>query len=90
MARVPEETFEEGTEIVRVYLAGSLKEAKSAQDALDAAGVDYAAAPETYDAPSSLGSRVRTGVGLWVPLTGLDAAATALERAGLTSGLVVR
>jgi PleD family two-component response regulator len=90
MARVPEEAFPEGTEIVRVYLAGSLGEAQAVEQALDAAGVDYAAVPEQYGAPSALGARVRTGVGLWVQEARLDDAAGALERAGLTAGLVKR
>jgi hypothetical protein len=90
MARVPEEAFPEGTEIVRVYLAGALGEAQAAERVLDQAGVDYAAVPERYSAPSALGARVRTGVGLWVPGAALDAAADALERAGMTSGLVQR
>ncbi len=90
MARVPEESFPEGTEIVRVYLAGTLGEAQSAERVLDEAKVDYAVVPEQYSAPSSLGARLRTGVGLWVQEAGLDAAADALERAGMTSGLVKR
>jgi hypothetical protein len=90
MARVPEEAFPEGTEIVRVYLAGTLGEAQAAERVLDGAGVDYAAVPEQYSAPSALGARLRTGVGLWVPEAGLDGAADALERAGMTSGLVQR
>ena len=90
MARVPEESFPEGTEIVRVYLAARLGEAQAAERALDQAGVDYAAVPEQYSAPSALGARVRTGVGLWVPEAGLDAAADALESAGMTAGLVKR
>jgi metallophosphoesterase (TIGR00282 family) len=36
------ESFEEGTEIVRVYLAATLAEAQEAERILSAAGVDYA------------------------------------------------
>lgn len=90
MPRVTEETFAEGSEIVRVYLAASLGEAQSVERALDAVGVDYLAEPEPYAARWALGSRVRTGVGFWVAGEALDAAAGALERAGLRSGLVER
>jgi hypothetical protein len=90
MPRVTEETFDEGTEIVRVYLAASLSEAQSVEGALDGAGMRYLAETEEYGAPSSLGARLRTGVGFWVTEADLEAAAGALERAGLTAGLVQR
>ncbi len=90
MPRVTEEAFEEGTEIVRVYLAASLSEAQSVEGVLDGAGVDYLAETEDYRAPSSLGARVRTGVGFWVAEADVEASAGALERAGLTAGLVKR
>lgn len=90
MARVSEEAFDEGTEIARVYLAASLSEAQAVERALDAAAVDYLAEPEEYGAPAALGSRVRTGVGFWVAEAAVAPAAGALERAGLTAGLVKR
>jgi len=90
MARVGEDFFAEGTEIVRVYLAATLAEAQAVELALDRAGQDYLAEAEQYGAPSALGSRVRTGVGFWVASGRADGAADALERAGLTSGLVQR
>ena len=90
MARVTEEAFEEGTEIVRVYLAATLTEAQSVERALDGAGVDYLAEPEQYGAPSSIAARIRTGVGFWVVETALERAAGALEGAGLLAGLVQR
>jgi hypothetical protein len=90
MGRVTEEAFEDGTEIVRVYLAATLAEAQSVERVLDGAGVDYLAEPEQYGAPSSIGSRVRTGVGFWVVEAAVDPAAGALERAGLVAGLVKR
>ena len=90
MARVTEEAFEEGTEIVRVYLAATLAEARSVERTLDLAGLDYVAEPEEYGAPSSIAARVRTGVGFWVTPEALEPAAGALERAGLTAGLVQR
>ncbi|HTN52720.1 MAG TPA: hypothetical protein VML50_09990, partial [Anaeromyxobacter sp.] len=90
MARVTEEELEEGTEIVRVYLAATLAEAQSVERALDGAGVDYLAEPEEYRAPASIGSRLRTGVGFWVAEAAADPAAGALTRAGLTAGLAER
>jgi hypothetical protein len=90
MPRVTEDAFEEGSEIVRVYMAASVSEAQSVERTLDAAGVDYLAEPETYSARWALGSRVRSGVGFWVAAPALDPAAEALERAGLKSGLVER
>ncbi len=90
MPRVTEDAFEDGTEIVRVYLAASMREAQSVERTLDAIGVLYVAETETYSARWALGSRTRSGVGFWVPSESLDAAATALERAGLQSGLVLR
>lgn len=90
MGRVTEEAFEEGSEIVRIYLAASLAEAQSVERVLDAAGLDYLAEPEQFGAPAALVSRVRTGVGFWVPEAAVDPAAGALERAGLTTGLVQR
>ncbi len=90
MPRVTEESFEQGSEIVRVYLAGSRREARSVEQTLDALGVNYLAEPEPYTARWALGSRVRTGVGFWVATEALEPAAAALERAGLRSGLVER
>jgi hypothetical protein len=90
MARVPEESFGEGTQLVRVYLAAALAEAQAVEGVLDAAGIDYLAEPEQYGAPAALGARVRTGVGFWVTEERLAPAAEALERAGRTAGLVER
>jgi len=88
--RVTEEEFEEGSEIVRVYLAATLSEAKAVEGILDGAGLDYLAETERYAAPAALGSRQRTGVGFWVSAAAVEPAAAALLRAGLTSGLVER
>ncbi len=90
MPRVTEEAFEQGSEIVRVYLAASLSEAQRVEKVLDDLGLEYLAEPEQYGAPHALGSRVRTGVGIWVAESALDGAADALERAGLRAGLVKR
>ncbi len=90
MPRVTEDAFEEGTEIVRIYLAASLGEAESVERVLEGIGLDYLAEAEQFGAPSSLGARVRTGVGFWVAQASVDPAAGALEGAGLTAGLVKR
>ncbi len=91
MAMVPMDTFEEGTEIVRVYLAGSVAEAQKAERILTAAGVEYAVEVEELETQTlfGLGAR-RRGAGLWVRAEVLDAAADALERAGHLAGLVDR
>ncbi len=91
MAIVPMDTFEEGTEIVRVYLAGSVAEAQKAERILTAAGVEYAVEVEELEARTLFGFwGRRRGAGLWVRAEVLDAAADALERAGHLSGLVDR
>lgn len=89
MARIPMESFEEGTEIVRVYLAARLDEAQAVERALDAAGIAYGVEVEEFVAPSALGSSApRRGVGFWVDAAAVDASAGALERAELVAGLV--
>ncbi len=90
MPRVTEDAFEEGSQIVRVYLAASLSEAQRVEGVLDGLDLDYLAEPEQDAAPHALGARVRSGVGFWVAEAALDPAADALERAGLVSGLVKR
>lgn len=91
MAQVPMESFEEGTEIVRVYLAASLQEAQAVEGALAAADVDFAVEVEAFSSPTALGwNAARRGAGFWVRAGELDRAADALERAGQRAGLVQR
>lgn len=91
MARIPMESYADGTEIVRVYLAVTLDEAQAAESALSRAGVDYAVEVEAFASPTALGSSSeRSGAGFWVEDDLLDAAAIALERAGCVAGLVDR
>jgi hypothetical protein len=91
MARQAIDQFGEGTEVVRVYLAISLDEAKSAEAALDGAGVRYAVEVEQYLKPTLLGSgSPRDGAGFWLLEADLDAACAALTGAGLVRGLVDR
>lgn len=91
MARIEMEGFEEGTEVVRVYLAATLEEAQAVEDALDAAGFEFAIELETFASPTALGSnQPRRGAGFWVTADNLAACADALERGGHLRGLVDR
>jgi hypothetical protein len=91
MPIVPMESFEEGTEIVRVYLAATLAEAQAAERVLTAAGLEYAVEVEELASRTVFGlGATRRGAGLWVRAELLDAAADALERAGQLAGLVDR
>lgn len=85
------DAFEEGTEIVRVYLAASLGEAQQVERALEEAGLEFAIEVEEFASRSALLSGgVRRGAGFWVREPLLDGAADALERAGWVAGLVDR
>jgi hypothetical protein len=85
------ETFEEGTELVRVYLAATLREAQAVEDALCACEVDFAVEVEALAGSNALGLRTeRQAAGFWIRETDLDRAAGTLERAGRISGLVRR
>jgi hypothetical protein len=85
------ESFEEGTALVRVYLAASLDEARGVEDALAATGVEFAVEVEEVSGRSLFGwLQSRRGAGFWVRETELDRAAGALERGGHLSGLVKR
>lgn len=90
MAHVPMESFEEGTEIVRVYLAASVAEAQRIEDALAEAGVDFAVEVEEYASGGLLSGPARRGAGFWVREGDLEGAAAALERGGHVAGLVDR
>jgi hypothetical protein len=83
--------FEEGTEIVRVYLAATLGEAQQVERVLDEAGVEFGVEVEEFASRRALLSGgVQRGAGFWVREVLLDGAADALERAGWISGLVDR
>jgi hypothetical protein len=85
------DAFGEGTEIVRVYLAVTLREARAVEDALCEAEVDFAVEVEPFASPTALGSNAaRQGAGFWIRGDDLDRAASALERAGHVAGLVQR
>jgi hypothetical protein len=85
------ESFEEGTELVRVYLAASLDEARRIEDLLGAAGVEFGVEVEELPTRSLFGwFQARRGAGFWVREPDLDHAAGVLERSGNVSGLVQR
>ncbi|WP_242395868.1 hypothetical protein [Anaeromyxobacter oryzisoli] len=91
MTRIAMEAFEEGTEIVRVYLATTLAEARQVEAVLDAVALRYAVEVEEFATPTALGSNApRRGAGFWLAPGDLDASCDALERAGLVRGLVQR
>jgi hypothetical protein len=90
MPRIPMDAFEEGTEIVRVYLAATQAEAADVEAALDAAGASYAVEVESFPSGALLGSAERRFAGFWVREAELDGCADALERAGHRRGLVER
>jgi hypothetical protein len=83
------DSFEEGTELVRVYLAASLAEAQRVEDALAEGGVEFAVEVEELATATALGSS-RRGAGFWIRETALEVAAGLLERGGHVAGLVRR
>lgn len=84
------ESFEEGAEIVRVYLAAAQAEAEQVERTLDAAGVSYAVEVETLPRGGLLAGPARTGAGFWIASADVDRGADALEGTGLVGGLVIR
>jgi hypothetical protein len=89
MARIPLDAFGEGTEVVRVYLAQALAEARSVEEVLDGTGLRFAVELEQLPVRSLLGGiSARTAVGFWVAPDDVAPCAAALERAGHVKGLV--
>lgn len=83
--------FEEGAEIVRVYLAATLGEAQQVERVLEEAGLEFAVEVEEFASRTALFSGgVRRGAGFWVREALVGGAADALERAGCVAGLVDR
>ena len=91
MPRRPLEQFGEGTEVVRVYFALGLEEARRAEAILDGAGLAFSVEVEEVGGPTMFGfGRPRRGAGLWIRESEIDAACAALEAAGMVKGLVDR
>ncbi len=91
MSQVPMESFEEGAELVRVYLAASLDESRGIEDALGEADLEFAVEVEDLSSRSLFGwLQTRRGAGFWVREADLDRAAGVLERGGHVAGLVQR
>ncbi|MFO0584184.1 MAG: hypothetical protein U0229_18070 [Anaeromyxobacter sp.] len=89
--RIEMEAFEEGTEIIRVYLALKVEEATAVERTLDAAGVEYGIEVEDIVLPNGLGLKTtRSAAGFWIREPALDAAEAALVAAKLEKGLVLR
>ncbi len=89
MGRVSMEDFEEGTELLRVYLASSLAEARKVEAALDAAGFDYVVEVESFTTRSVLaGFFARKGAGFYVLKEQAHDCVQALGSAGMVKGLV--
>jgi len=89
MPRIDLEQFGEGTEVVRVYLAQALAEARAVEDVLGATGLRFAVEVEQVPVRSLLGGlSARTAVGFWVDPADVAPCALALERAGHVKGLV--
>jgi hypothetical protein len=91
MPRIAMDSFADGTEIVRVYLAARLDEAQAVERALDDADQEYAVEVEELVSSTALGLKAsRQGAGFWVEAGELERCADALEGAGLVAGLVRR
>jgi hypothetical protein len=89
--RIDLATLDEGTPIVRVYLALKLDEATRVERALDGAGVEYGIEVEPIVQPDGLGLRTeRNAAGFWIEEGALDLAEAALRSSGLLAGLVMR
>jgi hypothetical protein len=89
MTRVRMEDFEDGTELFRVYMASSLREARKVEEALETAGFEYVVEVEAFSTRGILaGFFARRGAGFYVPKEDLHRCAELLGRAGLVKGLV--
>jgi hypothetical protein len=91
MGRIAFRDFEErGEEVARVYIAASLDESSRVEEALGGAGILYAVELEPYATMSVLGIAGRvTGAAFYVLERDAQAAAGALQAAGLGAGLLL-
>jgi hypothetical protein len=90
VARIAIDDFDEGTEIVRIYVAGALAEAQAVEGVLEAGGFEYAVEVEALPSGGLLSGRARRTAGFWVRTEAVEQCADALERAGHVRGLVDR
>ena len=72
----------------RVYLAGSLREARRVEALLDAEQVDYAQALEKFVWPGIFTNMDLDGVAFYVSASAADSTRTKLHKAGLKKGVV--
>ena len=85
MPRRDLDAFGEAT-LALVYIAGSTREAQSAETQLTTGGIDYCLQSEAF--MQGLLSSTHTGVGFYVLLTHASVARRLLEKADLRSGLI--
>ena len=85
MARRDPDAFGEAT-LALVFIAGSTREARSAETQLTTGGINYCLQSEAF--MQGLLSSTRTGVGFYVLLTYASVARRLLEKADLRSGLI--
>lgn len=88
MARIAFEDFGEGEEVVRIYLARELSEAKRVEAALTETGIEYAVEVEPYrTVMSSIFFSEYKGAAFYVLADQEDFCRRILREAGLTVGI---
>jgi len=89
MAKVAFEDFEDGEEVVRIYLARELSEAKRAEAVLTKKGIEYAVEVEPYvTAMSNILSSEYKGAAFYVVADQGEFCRRILSEAGLTPGIM--
>jgi hypothetical protein len=85
MTRLDSDAFS-GKTLVLVCIAGTLREAERAEEALASAGIDYCLGAEDFD--QGILSSTRTGVGFYVVEGRASLARYELTEAQLQSGII--
>lgn len=89
MARIAFEDFGDGKELVRIYLARELREAKRVETVLTGLGIDYAVEVEPYvTTMSSIFSSEYKGAAFYVLADQVEFCRRILSEAGLTVGIM--
>lgn len=89
MARIAFEDFGDGKEVVRIYLARALSEAKRVEEVLTNLGIEYAVEVEPYiTAMSVVFSSQYKGAAFYVLAGQEEFCRRILTEAGLTAGIV--